>query len=86
MKGDVAEEVKKLKQAPGKGLLQYGVGELTQTMLAHGLVDEIRLIVFPFTYGEGPRLFEKMRVDALKLLEVKRFDSGAVALHYEPQR
>jgi dihydrofolate reductase len=83
IKGDVAEEIRKLKQEPGKSLLQYGVGELTHTMLEHGLVDELRLLVFPFTFGEGPRIFEQMGVNTLKLLETKTFSSGAVLLAYQ---
>jgi dihydrofolate reductase len=85
IKGDTAEAIRKLKQEPGESLLQYGVGELTQTMLKHGLVDEIRILVFPFTYGEGPRMFEHMGINTFKLLETKTFTSGAVALHYQPQ-
>jgi dihydrofolate reductase len=85
IKGDVAEEIKKLKQASGKNLLQYGVGELTHTMLKAGLVDELRILVYPFTFGEGPYVFEQMGVTTLKLLETKTFSSGAVALHYMPQ-
>jgi dihydrofolate reductase len=57
IKRDVAEEIRKLKQEPGTSLVQYGVGELTHTMLKHGLVDELRVLVFPFACGEGPRLF-----------------------------
>jgi dihydrofolate reductase len=86
MKGDAAEEIGKLKQEPGKSLLQYGVGELTHTMLKHGLVDELRLLVFPFAFGEGPRIFEHMGVNTLKLLETRTFSSGAIALHYQPQQ
>jgi dihydrofolate reductase len=85
IKGDAAEAISKLKQEPGGSLLQYGIGELTQTMLEHGLVDEIRLLVFPFTYGEGPRMFEHMGVKTMKLLETKTFASGAIALYYQPQ-
>ena len=85
MEGDTAEEIRKLKQAPGKSLLQYGVGELTHTMLQHGLVDEFRFLVFPFAFGEGPRIFEHMGVNTLKLLDTKTFNSGVVALHYQPQ-
>ena len=84
MKGDVAEEIRKLKEEPGKGLLQYGVGELTHTMLKHGLVDEVHLLVYPFTSGEGPRIFERMGVNTLKLLDTKTFSSGVVALIYQP--
>ena len=85
IKGDVAEAIRKLKQEPGKNLLQYGVGELTHTMLKQGLVDELRILVNPFTFGEGSRIFEQMGVKTLKLLETKTFSSGVVALHYQPQ-
>lgn len=86
IKGDVAESITMLKQEPGKSLLQYGVGELTHTMLRHGLVDELRLVVYPFAFGEGPRIFEHMGVQPLKLLDSRVFSSGAVALHYQPQQ
>jgi dihydrofolate reductase len=84
IKGDVAEEIGKLKQESGKGLVQYGVGELTHTMLKHGLVDELRILVFPFSFGDGPRIFERMGVNTLRLLDTRTFSSGAVALHYQP--
>jgi dihydrofolate reductase len=85
IKGDTAEQIRRLKQEPGKSLLQYGVGELTHTMLKHGLVDELRILVFPFAFGEGPRIFEHMGVTTLNLLDTKTFSSGVVALHYQPQ-
>jgi len=86
IKGDVPEEIRKLKQEPGKDLLQYGVGELTHTMLQYGLVDELRILVYPFAFGEGPRIFEHMGVNTLKLLETRTFSSGVVALHYQSQQ
>lgn len=86
IKGDVAEEIKKLKQQPGKSLLQYGIGELTHTMLEAGLVDEVRLLVYPFTYGKGARAFDNMGVNTMKLLKTEVFSSGAVALWYQPQK
>jgi dihydrofolate reductase len=86
IKGDVAEEIRKLKEEPGGSLLQYGVGELTHTMLQAGLIDEFRLLVFPFTFGEGPRIFDHMNVNTLKLLNTSTFSSGVVALHYQPQK
>jgi dihydrofolate reductase len=82
--GDVAEEIKKLKHESGTSLVQYGVGELTNTMLTHGLVDEFRILVFPFSFGDGPRIFERMGANTLKLLDTKTFSSGVVALHYQP--
>src|SRR5215208_5518347 len=84
IKGDVPEEIRKLKEAPGEYLVQYGVGELTHTMLKHGLVDEFRILMFPLTVGEGPRIFEHMGVNTLQLLDTKTFSSGAVALRYQP--
>lgn len=86
LKGDIVAEISRLKQEPGGSLLQYGVGELTNTMLKAGLVDEIRLLVNPFTFGEGPRIFEHMGIHPLKLLDTKVFDSGVVAHHYQPQQ
>ena len=85
IKGDVVEEIRQLKQAHARGLLQYGVGELTQTMLKAQLVDEFRFLVFPFAAGKGPRIFEQMGVNTMKLVETKTFSSGVVALHYAPQ-
>jgi len=84
--GDTAKEIAKLKEQPGRDLLQYGVGQLTQTLLRHNLVDEFRLVVFPFVFGRGPRIFETFDVMSLTLLETKRFGSGAVALHYQPKQ
>jgi dihydrofolate reductase len=86
LKGDPAAEIAKLKQEAGRPLLQYGIGELTHTMLEHGLVDELRIVVFPFIYGEGQRLFDSISNTNLKLLSSKTFDSGTIALHYEVVR
>lgn len=85
MKGDAAAAVRELKQEPGQGLLQYGVGELTHTLLQHGLVDELRIVIYPFTFGAGPRIFEQMGVHTLKLLDTQTFSSGAVVHRYQPQ-
>jgi dihydrofolate reductase len=86
IKGDAAEEIAKLKEESGGDLLQYGVGELTRTMLQHDLIDELRLVMFPFVYGRGQSVFENFATTSLKLLDVKTFSSGAIALHYQPQR
>jgi dihydrofolate reductase len=86
VKGDAVEEIRKLKQEPGQSLLQYGIGELTHTMLKAGLVDEFRFLVFPFVFGEGPRIFDQMGVNTLKLLDTQTFSSGVVALRYQPTR
>jgi dihydrofolate reductase len=86
MEGDIAKEIAKLKEQPGRDLLQYGVGELTQMMLQHGLVDELRLIVFPFVFGRGSRAFENFETTGLKLLDTKTFSTGAIVLRYQPKQ
>jgi dihydrofolate reductase len=86
IKGDVAGEIRRLREEPGKSLLQYGVGELTLPMLKHGLVDEFRILAFPFAFGEGLCSFAHMRINPLKLLDTKLFSSGVVVLHYQPQQ
>lgn len=83
--GDVPKAIERLKQEPGNALVQYGIGELTGTMLQHGLVDDLCILVFPFVFGEGPRIFERMDVHTLELLDTKTFDSGVVALRYQPR-
>jgi dihydrofolate reductase len=85
IQGDVAKAIDKLKQESGKDLVQYGVGELTRTMLQAGLVDDLRILVFPFVFGEGSRIFEPTSLHTLKLLDTKTFDSGVVALRYQPR-
>lgn len=84
IQGDVVEQLRKLKQMDGKSLVQYGVGELTHTMLNHGLVDKFQLLVFPFTFGNGGRWFDGMDKKHFKLIESKTFSSGAIFLQYAP--
>jgi dihydrofolate reductase len=86
LEGDIGQAIRTLKAEPDRVFLQYGIGELTQTMLQHGLVDELRLVAFPFVAGRGPRMFEDFDGLSLKLLETKPFGSGAVALHYQPSQ
>jgi dihydrofolate reductase len=82
IQGDVVDELRKLKGMDGKDLVQYGVGELTHTMLNHSLVDELQLLVFPFTFGKGGRWFDNMNMKHFKLIECKVFKSGAILLRY----
>jgi dihydrofolate reductase len=81
---DIAGEIRALKQQPGKNIIQYGVGELTLTMLQHGLIDELHFLVSPFVLGSGQRVFDKISATTLKLINTKTFESGVVALYYAP--
>jgi dihydrofolate reductase len=73
LRGDVVEEVKKLKAAPGRDILVAGSCQLVQTLAANGLVDEYRLMVFPIVLGSGRRLFgEGLPSTPLKIVESKQ--------------
>jgi dihydrofolate reductase len=80
---NLVEEVKKLKNKPGKDIWLYGGASLITTFINLGLVDEFRLSVHPVILGEGKPLFIdiKQRVN-LKLVETKKFSSGVVQLCY----
>ncbi len=68
LSGDVAAEVARLKREDGPTLLTQGSSVLLQTLLAHGLIDEFRLLVFPLVLGPGKRLFgQGTKPGALKL-------------------
>jgi dihydrofolate reductase len=86
IKGDeLAEEVLRLKQEPGKDILVYGSGDLLNTLMKHNLVDEYRLMVFPIVVGSGKRLFEDgLNTTVLELVDTKAFGSGVVVLTYQP--
>jgi len=84
-KGDIAQAAKELKAQSGQDILQYGAGELTQTLIENGLVDEIRQIVYPVAIaGEGGYIFDKLPRTDMKLLDTKVFSTGVIAVHYQP--
>ena len=71
LKGDVAEEVAKLKEQPGGDLLVIGSGGLAQTLMEHGLVDGYQLMIHPLVLGSRKRLFRNGGVrHALRLVDV----------------
>lgn len=81
---DVVEKILKLKQEPGDCLLQYGIGELTNTALRGGAIDELQLIVFPFTFGKGERWFDVLDATKFQLMDCRPFHSGALLMRYQP--
>jgi dihydrofolate reductase len=83
--GNVADEVSRLKQQPGKDILVFGSTEVVNALVRHGLVDEFRLMVFPIVLGGGKRLFEDAGEQrALSLVDTKTFNTDVVVLTYEP--
>ncbi len=84
IKGNIAEEVYKLKQQPGQDILIAGSGELVHTLMQHDLIDEYRLMVYPVVLGSGKRLFrDGSDTTVLRLVETKTFSSGVVVLSYQ---
>ena len=86
IKGDVVEEIRKLKQQEGQNITVHGSGNLIQTLMKHDLIDEYRLLVYPLVLGKGQRLFEDENPVNLKLVDSKVVSSGVLALVYEPER
>jgi dihydrofolate reductase len=85
LRGDVVEEVSKLRQEHEGDIVVHGSARLAQTLLEHDLVDELRLMVFPLVLGSGKRLFsdtsEKKR---LQLVDSKTVGDGVAILVYRP--
>jgi dihydrofolate reductase len=85
LKGDMAEEVGKLKQDSGQDLLMYSSVELMHTLIQHGLIDEYRIWVHPVILGSGRRLFKDgVNKTELKLVETTTLPNGVVVLDYQP--
>lgn len=79
----LSENIKKIKDQPGKNILIYGSPRATQSLLNEQLVDEFWLWVNPVVLGQGVPLFNNLAgIIKLKLLETKTFDGGLIALHY----
>jgi dihydrofolate reductase len=85
LKGDVAEEVSKLKQEQDGDIVVHGSPQLVQSLLESDLVDELRLMVFPVVLGRGKRLFgDTSDKKALRLTDSKAVGDGVAILVYEP--
>jgi dihydrofolate reductase len=85
LKGDVVEEVTKLRQQLDGDIVVHGSAQLVQALVEHDLVDEFRLMVFPVVLGSGKRLFgETSDKKPLRLVESKMVGDGVAILTYEP--
>ena len=85
LKGDLGEEVAKLKQAHEGDVVVHGSAQLAQALLEQDLVDELRLMVFPVVLGSGKRLFgETSDKKPLRLVDSKTVGDGVAILTYQP--
>ena len=86
VRGDLGKAVQQLKRESGKGLFTGGV-KLPLALAELGLIDEYEFVVQPGIAGHGPTLFAGLSTHVdLKLVSRREFDSGAVAMRYEPRR
>jgi dihydrofolate reductase len=87
LKGDVVNEVSKLKQALSGEINVPGSFQLARTLIEHDLVDELRLKIFPVVLGAGERLFgETSDKKPMRLVDTLTVGDGVAVLTYQPVR
>lgn len=85
VKGNIAEEIPKLKQKPGKDIVIFGSGSIVSALTRLGLIDEYRIIVNPVILGKGNPLFKGLQDKLnLELLKTQKLKSGVVIFYYQP--
>ena len=86
LSGDPVDEIRRLKEAPGRDIVQYGFGQLSRTLMAHGLLDELRLWLHPLFVGKGGPshlIYGDVPTTIFSLAETIPLKSGNVFLRYE---
>jgi|SRR5579859_1897360 len=87
IKGNVAEEVSRMKQQPGLNMVMYGAGPVAHTLVQHGLIDEVRVWIYPVVVRvteSSKRVFNDANdIPILKLKATKTFSSGVVVNEYQ---
>jgi dihydrofolate reductase len=87
LKGDVTDEVTRLKRELDGDIVVYASYQLERALIEHGLVDELRLFVFPVVVGAGERLFgETTGMKSFRLAGSRTVGDGLVLLTYEAVR
>lgn len=85
LEGDLADAVDELKAKPGKNIGMSGSATLVRSLVARGLVDELRLLVHPLVVGQGAKLFpDGSPPVSLELADSKTFSTGVLDLTYRP--
>jgi dihydrofolate reductase len=82
---NVAGEIKKLKEQPGKNIISFGSNNLCVSLMPAGLIDEFQILVNPVALGDGTPLFKGLsKKTDLILTETRQFNSGKILLTYKP--
>jgi dihydrofolate reductase len=84
LRGPLQEEVAALKDLPGKDISVTGSISVVTALAGTGLVDEYRLMVYPYVQGRGKRLFEDGEPAGMQLVDATPFRSGVVRLRFRP--
>jgi dihydrofolate reductase len=85
IKGDLAQEVRGLKQEPGEDIAILGSGSIVSQLTQERLIDEYQIVVNPVVLGEGRKLFDGIKDRlTLKHTRTRSFGNGNVLLCYEP--
>jgi dihydrofolate reductase len=86
LKGNLVEEINRLKQQPGQNITVTGSPSLVNSLLQHDLLDELTLLVHPVVVGHGKRLFKEGNdLKRLKLVDSKTTSTGVMLLTYQPR-
>lgn len=86
-KGDLADEITKLKRQEGKDIIAYGGATFVSALIKEGLIDELHLFINPTAIGNGMPIFKELASKQnLTLVKATAFECGIVVLHYEPKR
>ena len=87
--GDVVAAITRLRESPGKDIMQYGFGAVSRLMLQHGLLDELRLWVHPLILGHGSPsnlLFGPSPAVSFRLTGSTTLSHGIMILNYETDK
>lgn len=87
VKRDIAEEIARLKQTPGRNIGVAGSPTLVESLLQNDLLDELTLMIHPVVAGTGKRLFKDGRpLKRLKLVDSKTTGTGVSIVTYQPEK
>jgi dihydrofolate reductase len=85
VKGDMVEEVRKMKAEPGEGMAILGSGSIVSQLAQEGLIDEYQIALNSVVLGKGRTMFDGVKEKlALKLTKTRAFGNGTVMLWYQP--
>jgi dihydrofolate reductase len=83
---DVPAAVRELKEQDGGDIAIHGSRTLVQSLMAHDLIDEFRLMVHPIVLGTGLKLFDGASLKNFELVDTKTYDTGTIVATYAPAK